>query len=313
MSNRAGQIILSLLLIGSRARAEPMGSPLPADVTMNKVAGKGGLLTVKVRLESGEEWPFVVDTGSPDTVLDKSFQPKLGKCLSLGTLSLWGFSEQRSGLYAAPKLYLGNVPLRTGGLAALYDFKKASSFFSHGGIRGILGMDCLSNYCLQLDFEAGKMRFLDSHNLNATGLGKPYPLKFSTNDWISGIPMIQKVGLLGGAATNTEIDTGENLDGSAEGKAIRQHAAGSYSGGLIKRFKHFLAVKGIANRAVVLQGCVWEGNTYTNIGIDRRWHDLPNEFGNSIGLSFLARHLVTLDFPNQVMYLRKTRVGPLPE
>jgi hypothetical protein len=33
---------------------------------------------------------------------------------------------------------------------------------------------------------------------------------------------------------------------------------------------------------------------------------------NLIGLGFLARHLVTFDFPNRTLYLKQTSVGPLP-
>src|SRR3954463_15488645 len=38
---------------------------LPANVVINKEAGHGGHLMVMLRLESGEELPFEVDTGSP--------------------------------------------------------------------------------------------------------------------------------------------------------------------------------------------------------------------------------------------------------
>ena len=58
---------------------------------MNKDAGRGGHLVVTLRLQSGEELPFLVDTGSPMTVLDKSLEPQLGKCL--GTETLWNFGE----------------------------------------------------------------------------------------------------------------------------------------------------------------------------------------------------------------------------
>jgi hypothetical protein len=32
---------------------------------------------------------------------------------------------------------------------------------------------------------------------------------------------------------------------------------------------------------------------------------------NGIGLRFLARHLVTFDFPKRTMYLKRTSIGPL--
>ena len=34
---------------------------------------------------------------------------------------------------------------------------------------------------------------------------------------------------------------------------------------------------------------------------------------DGIGLRFLARHLVTLDFPKHTMYLQRQSIGPLPD
>ena len=44
--------------------------------------------------------------------------------------------------------------------------------------------------------------------------------------------------------------------------------------------------------------CVWDGHTYTNLVIGRGM--------NLVGLRFLARHLVTFDFPNKILYLNET-------
>jgi hypothetical protein len=49
---------------------------------------------------------------------------------------------------------------------------------------------------------------------------------------------------------------------------------------------------------------VWGGQTYTNL--------LLGNGGYVLGLRFLARHLVTLDFLNGTMYLRQQSIGPLP-
>ena len=46
---------------------------------MNQDAGRGGILIVTLRLESGEKLPFIVDTGCQVTVFDKSLEGKLGK------------------------------------------------------------------------------------------------------------------------------------------------------------------------------------------------------------------------------------------
>lgn len=64
------------------------------------------------------------------------------------------------------------TPVRT------VDFKQLSKQVGDS-IIGILGMDCLRHYCLQLDFAAGKMRFLDPKQLDVSQLGKPFPLNLS--------------------------------------------------------------------------------------------------------------------------------------
>ena len=75
---------MSLLLLCSCATTpEPPAiipaSELPADVIVNKDAGRGMWLFVTLRLESGEELPFFVDTGMTFTLFDKSLESKLGK------------------------------------------------------------------------------------------------------------------------------------------------------------------------------------------------------------------------------------------
>src|SRR3989442_13941111 len=37
-------------------------------------------------------------------------------------------------------------------------------------------MDCLHHYCIQIDFESGKLRFLDGESTNKSDWGKPFSL-----------------------------------------------------------------------------------------------------------------------------------------
>ena len=143
---------LCLLFLCSCATEHLIHPQLPADVSMNKEAAREGWLIVTLRLESGEELPFIVDTGTPVVLFDKSLEPKLGKRLGSVTLSNFG-NEQKGGCYAAPKLYLGSTPLATGSRIYTWDCKRFPSDKGHP-IMGILGMDCLRHYCIQLDFEA---------------------------------------------------------------------------------------------------------------------------------------------------------------
>jgi hypothetical protein len=264
-------------------------SELPADVTMNKDAGRGNELFVTLRLESGEELTFDVDTGAPGTLFDKSLEPKLGQRLGPFTLLNFG-TKHESGRYAEPTLFLGSTRLMTGTNVATFDFKQLSSQTGRT-IMGILGMDCLGHYCIQLDFESGKMRFLDADHMDAAKLGKAVPLTF-----LWGCPFIHQNSLIGGEGTSLLIDTGYRNDGALESGLFRREV-------LEQRLRaEGDAVSGRSGR-VWFSKCVWNGETYTNL--------LIGEGGNLVGLRFLARHLVTFDFPKRTMYLNQTSVGPL--
>ncbi len=229
----------------------------------------------------------MVDTGSPITILDDSLKSKLGKQAGSMPVSFVGHKQQPVGIYAAPKLFLGSVPLlTTNDYVACTSLKKFKKEF-----QGILGMDCLQDYCIQLDFTAGKMRFLGSVETNTAAWGKMYPLTFPgsgpQNPFIR--PVIHQAGFFGNN-TNLLIDTGCHVDG-----LVDRGQSGKVIGAWLLSFL----------------GCgrfhsgVWDGEPYSHIKV------APVDHANVLGLRFLARHLVTLDFPNQRMYLKQISVGPL--
>jgi len=86
---------------------------------------------MNIRLESGEELPFLVDTGAAGACLDKSLVAKLGEKVAANKIRMMG-DTLPSGIYAAPKLYLGSTPLMiTGDYAFAFDLKR-TSFDSFG-------------------------------------------------------------------------------------------------------------------------------------------------------------------------------------
>lgn len=271
-------------------------------VSINKEAGRGGWLFVNLRLVDSVDLPFMVDTGSPVTVLDKSLQPWLGNPIE--TLQhRSSFGNQNAGVFAAPKLYLGDTPVITDKYVIACDLSKMSKR-SGQRIMGILGFDCLRHYCVQLDFEAGKMRLLATNEFDADTLGKAFLLDFNNRGQNfppifpsavrnESLPYLFHTGLAGGSNTNLLIDTGYNNDGAVENGAIKGH--------YLTRFAHFF----IKFRDLRIGKCEWDGEPYDNLRIGTGW--------NVLGLRFLARHLVTFDFPNQTMYLKKVSASPLAE
>jgi hypothetical protein len=313
-------------------------APLPTDVPLNKDAARGNLVTVALRLKSSEELLFAVDTCAPATVLDISLGPKLGHRidtvsvfkdgrdskhrsgvsltplvylreakLKFTNYIMWGTKESAS-IYRAPRLYLGDTPLKIDGNAIISSDLKSVIPPGLGlpRIMGILGMDVLKNYCIQLDFEAKKMRFLDPHHLNAAGLGRAFPILYKSEDTEnqSFHPSIQLPSLLGGPVTDLFIDTGLGIDGTVNPELFRWEVAQ-------QRRWDGNAVFG-NNGGVWFAKCVWNGETYTNLLIGPGGGAFENgQYPNFIGLPFLARHLVTFDFPHGIMYLKQTSAGPL--
>jgi hypothetical protein len=286
-------IFLTLLLLCSCATSRdssPMTrvTELPAELTMNVDTGRGGWLIVMIRLENGEELPFGVDTGSSDTIIDKSLEQTLGKRLGEITLRHWS-GDLKAGIYAAPKLFAEGTPLMTGDAIASFDLKEHSSNLGRPMI-GILGMDCLGHYCIQLDFETRKMRFLDSAHSNTKEWGKAFPLSAVGPD--DARPTIRG-NLIGVIATRSQIDTGDSSDGWLTPKFFQQWTN---------------QLKPATMGEAPSQDGVLGGETYAQLSL--RQADVVCD---GIGLHFLARHLVTLDFPNRTMYLKRASIGPLAD
>ena len=270
-----GSLLLSACATKSRGPAVVPASDLPADVAMSQGAGQGMLLFVKVRLDSGQELPFAVDTGSPYTSVPSSLASKLGERLGSRRFSTLDSRDEVEHFYAAPKLFLGKTQLVSG------------PQIGASGMFGVLGMDCLRHYCIQLDFKAKTVRFLSSAHVKTADLGKPFSLTKSR------YAMIKHAAFFQTKETDLLVDTGCPFDGylnsGAFKRAARQRQAQSLP--LLKDG----AVRGVAPGYALFSECVWDGETYTNLIIGKGV-DL-------IGLKFLARHRVTFDFPNGVIYL----------
>lgn len=306
-------LVLSVLLLCSCATPTnpavgPSGPSLLAEMVLNKDAGCGNAAMVVLRSEDGRKLPFIVDTGAPMTVLDKSLEPGLGKCLGTHTLDNFGALYEGS-VYAAPTLHLEDTRLVTDVNTITSDILQKVSAGAGRPVLGILGMDCLQHYCIQFDFKAGKMRFLHPDRIEPARLGKPFPLTFSSrgNDCVEWIrPYIHGSHIVGEGEIDLLIDTGHGDDGALEPEVLRREVQA--------RTLRATPDLNDANepRAACLAECVWNGESYRDLVLANGRNTKESDDGeNSLGLRFLARHLVTFDFPHRTMYLKKTRTGPL--
>lgn len=296
----ASALLLSSCATTSRPSAVGSGVPLPSAVAMNENAGLGEHLTIPIRLGTGEEVLFLVDTGSSMTILAEPLASGLGE--SLGTETLLNFGKSYgANCHRAPALYLGRTRLTTDPNVLVSGFVDGKASSDTGRpVMGILGMDCLQHYCIQLDFKTRKMRFIDPNHIEPAKLGTGFPLTFSTagQDYANWIrPYIHCPGLAGGEPIDVLIDTGYNGDGGLEPETFRQAIR-----------EQRLRTKPDANDPQEPNGaevtkCVWNDKTYTSVYLGKG--------ENALGLRFLARHLVTFDFPHRAMYLKRMSSGPL--
>lgn len=295
---------IGVILLCSCATQDSLRLPLPAETAIAKGTGRKDWLHLTLRLESGRELLFEVDTGAPVTVFDTSLEPSLGKRVKARNLT-YAWKETTAGVYRTPKVYLGGTQLVIGNEVWTDDLSRSSSVTNPDRpIMGILGMDCLRHYCIQLDFEAGRMRFLNPEHLKKEGLGRAFPLTSS-----SGHVIVRET-FTGTKNVNMIVDTGCLVDGILEPREfqrlLQQHRAAWTN--------QYDDPTGMRRCTALFPKAVFGGETYTNLHVDR----CPliarkgrHFYLNAIGLPFLARHLVTLDFPGRTMYLKRTDAGPL--
>ena len=301
---RMAGLALSLLGLCSCALVRPPApiepaQDLPADVAINPDAGRGNEWYLPLHLAGGEPLTFLVDTGSPVTIFDKSLEPQLGR--RLGAMDMWNFgTKSEMGIFAAPRLYLGDTPLLISGTnIETSDFRSLSAKAGQP-IMGVLGMDCLRHYCLQLDFNAGKLRFLDPDHLDTTALGRAYPLVYNEevqSRWGFIRPLMPPGSLIGDDGHLLLVDSGYRNDGALDSGVLRRAIRQAQKSGQGD------AVPAQDPGRTWFASSAWSGGTYTNL--------LLGTGGNIMGLRFLARHLVTLNFPKQTLYLKPASVGPL--
>ncbi len=294
--------LLALCLLCSCATAPKpsasMKAEVPGEAAFNAEAGRGDLLFLIVQVEGSEPGAFVVDTGSPYTILDSSLEAKLGKSLGgrEGIATRYGINESLRA-YATPRLLLGGTPLLAGERVYVADMNR---LWPSRGIQGILGMDCLRHYCVQFDFRDHRARFYDPESPAGTQWGQAIPITLS-EDFLR---VRVRENLAGIKGAGSDIDTSEPNDGALETKLFNWNLHQQKDAQVLQ----FTSIAGHRAKAAVFRRGLLAGEPYANLKIV----ECPTEL-NVIGLQFLARHCVTFNFPKRTMYLLPTATEPTAE
>ena len=238
---------------------------------------------------SEKTYKFLVDTGSTFTALNSSFKPFLGKPLTSGKVAT---TVGQSGVeYYSPIdiTTTGDINIKTNLPYISADF----NFFSKvvgTKFDGIVGMAFLHKYIWDINFDDNTFRMLSA-------IETPEHLKnFSSinmSSSVSGVPLVPVEA--GGERLLFMLDTGDTGSGRLTGEVIDF------------LYKNNLIESTMWDTSVSLSGITKIRRVRVReIGPDTYSGLIMQESNqNALGLRFLSRHHVKMDFPNQKLHLRK--------
>lgn len=253
------------------------------------VIGKAGRL-ILLPVELGKRTlPFLLDTSATRSAFDESLKDLLGA--PEGRTILQTPAGQRTvETFDWPNVTLGRQPLKTNRSVICFDLKDVRQA-SGEEVFGVIGMDVLRACRLQIDFDRGFVRFLESLPEKQDDSGDKLPILFSD----AGGPFLVD-SLAGGMREKFLIDTGahanalatEVFDKLVERQLIRPGTP----------FASVTAAGEIRGRAGRLTSLSVGQFMHQNLRFERA---NPSAFG----LRYLSRFELTLDFPGETAYLRK--------
>jgi len=270
------------------AESPPKQLVLPPEQNIGETVGRGDPLVLRLRLSGRQEETevtFLVDTGSRVTILDRSFERLLGSRLGKQRLNrvFGGRGVEQANAYTAPRLYLGNVQLLTGPTVLTCDLAASGN---NGHCEAVLGMDCLTHYYVQTDFAARKLRFLDSDDLKRESFGRAFSM-----DCTKGVPVVS-MKVLGERNLRFMLDSG-----------FYQYADGTLPGEVIRPALQNHKAKDMGNGFFLFETVDIGAESYKTVWFAETQIEDGGGVEGFIGLSFMARHVVTFDFPKGVLYL----------
>jgi hypothetical protein len=246
----------------------------------------GDVLLLPVQV-GGNQHLFLLDTGTTNTVYDWTLRALLGDPINNTAVKTARGFVQLS-FFRAPEASVGKMSLRTSQPVLCVDLTALREVTGHR-IMGVIGLDFLRQHRIRIDFDAGKLAFLD-----ALEAGPGIPISLT---------QVQQ---------RYSVET--SVAGEEEAFVIDTGFGGFQSGDLNARLcERLTKARKIRN---VSKDC-----SVSLVGFSEDQIMALEDFcfgpfahhhlyfgqspSNLLSLYYLSRYKVTFDFPNQRMYLRK--------
>lgn len=255
--------------------------------------GRSPFITVNV---CGRTIKMLVDTGCSRTGLDSSFCPDLGDSVgAVDQLTFAGIIQAE--VFNPPEFELGGLKHTPEGPIFCQDLSDLRKITGED-FWGIVGMDILHHYVVQIDFDQGTLRLGTTLPRLEANLEDGLKLKF-VNEGCPSVHVkcgtLEREFVVDTGSTNTCIDHAtyirlESTDQLIAGPAHHATSAGGLS----------------ASRSVLLSRLEVGPHRHENVLCDS--DSMP-----ALGLRYLSRYVVTFDFPRGLLYLREGKRFSVPD
>jgi hypothetical protein len=251
--------------------------------------GQGsGLMIMPVGIQK-QEYLFIVDTGAYTTIFDKTLRNLLDKPegIEKATTAAEPISVEN---FKSPELSVGPFIIQKDSQILCMDLQSLTMADGRQ-IRGILGMNFLKNHILQINPDKSYFSFLKSDTIGKYFPGQKINLTF---DNTGRMKINGKI--LGNMTVEFIIDTGNNTTGTLNADTFEQ---------LARQKDVKVAETYVVTGAGLRKTRVMRISRITIGSYEYKDVILGEATSNVLGLDFLSRHLVTIDFPNKILYLQK--------
>ncbi len=248
---------------------------------------------------AGETYMFLLDTGASLCAFDKSLGPLLGEPVGREYVQTASGVEAID-IYFPDQVFVGGIALSRDEPATCHDLSGLARVTGHD-IRGLLGMTFMVDRALQLDFEEQKIRFLSSPVRADDDLGQAIRIDMEPGVWIPTM----SVTVADTIQWEVKLDTGCSGFGVMERETYDQLLdLGSMApfgvGGAVSSHRTYREERGVLD-SLSFGSSVHRGPV------------LGRGEASVLGVPFIARYEVILDFPERVGYFRETGAVAFPD
>ena len=237
-----------------------------------------------------KEYQFIVNTGTTWSVFNVSLRSHLGPRVGSVSTEVPKGDNVQVELYSPPNARVGSLPL-TNDSVLCHDFTLIRGAFGYD-VHGVVGMDFLRQWVIAIDFDRGRLRVLPPETTRDPEWGESIPFVYDA----IGAPSISAT-----AGANVRalfrVDTGDTGTGDLEDTLLNR-LVGAHQAHITGDCPS-VSASGIHSSRVA---------RLSHFSLQSfRHEDLQFTSGkqNNLGLRYLSRYRVTIDFPNERIYLAK--------